>query len=237
MNVVLRTPAKIGADTMKEPIIVLNMKTYTEINQGGALRLATMCKQVADETGIEFVVCPQQVDLGLMCNNVDLPVFAQHIDNVSTGSTTGWVTPEAVKSAGAVGTLINHSEHRIGIADISDLITRCRKLNLSSLVCTNDISVSRACAVLKPDFIAVEPPELIGGDISVTTADPEIVRRTVDSIRKIAPEVRVLTGAGVKNGEDVAMAVELGTCGVLLASGVVKSKDPLKTLYDLVSKI
>ena len=230
-------PPKIGADTMKEPIIVLNMKTYPEINQGGALRLANMCKQVAEETGIEFVVCPQQVDLALLCNKVDLPIFAQHIDNVSTGSTTGWVTPESVKSAGASGTLINHSEHRIGIADISDIITRCRELDFLSLVCTNDISVSRACSVLKPDFVAVEPPELIGGDISVTTADPDIVRRTVDSIRKIAPDVRVLTGAGVKNGDDVAMAVELGTCGVLLASGVVKSEDPLKILYGLVSKI
>jgi len=233
----LLPPSKIGVDTVKEPIIILNLKTYPEINQGGALRLTKMCEQVASETGIEFVVCPQQADLGLLCKNVELPVFAQHIDNVSPGSTTGWVTPESVKSAGARGTLINHSEHRIGIADISDLITRCRQLDLISLVCTNDLSVSRACAVLKPDFVAVEPPELIGGDISVTTADPEIVRRTVDSIRKIAPEVRVLTGAGVKNGDDVAMAVELGTCGVLLASGVVRSKDPLKTLYDLVSKI
>ena len=231
------SPIIIGVDTVKEPLIVLNMKTYREINQGGALRLANMCKQVAQETGIEFIVCPQQTDLGLLCNNVDLPVFAQHVDNVSPGSTTGWVTPESVRSVGARGTLINHSEHRIGVADISGLINRCRQLDLISLVCTNDIHVSRACAVLRPDFVAVEPPELIGGDISVTTADPEIVQRTVDSIRKIAPEVRVLTGAGVKNGDDVAMAIELGTCGVLLASGVVRSKDPLNTLYDLVSKI
>lgn len=222
---------------MDGPYIVLNMKTYHEINNGGALELARMCKKVADETGIEFIVCPQQTDLALICSKVTIPVFAQHMDNVIPGSTTGWVTPESVKSAGAAGTLINHSEHRLKIADISALIARCRKLGLRSLVCTNDINVSRACAVLEPDFIAVEPPELIGGDISVTSADPEIVSGTVDAIRKIAPEVKVLTGAGVKNGDDVRMAVELGTCGVLLASGVVKAEDPLGTLYELVSKL
>ena len=222
---------------MEGPYIVLNMKTYSETNFGGSLELARMCKKVADETGIEFIVCPQQTDLALICDQVDIPVFSQHMDNVIPGSTTGWITPESVKSAGAEGTLINHSEHRLKIADISDLVARSRELGLRSLVCTNDINVSRACAVLEPDFIAVEPPELIGGDISVTSADPEIVSGTVDAIRRVAPGVKVLTGAGVKNGDDVRAAIELGTCGVLLASGVVKAKDPLATLFELVSKL
>jgi len=196
---------------MDGPYIVLNMKTYDEINHGSAQELAEMCQGVAEETGIEFIVCPQQTDLAFVCNRIGIPVFAQHMDNVRPGSTTGWVTPESVKSAGAMGTLINHSEHRLKIADISALVARCKELGLRSLVCTNDLDVSRACAVLEPDFIAVEPPELIGGDISVTSADPEIVSGTVEAIRKIAPGVKVLTGAGVKNGNDVKAAIELGT--------------------------
>ncbi len=222
---------------MTDAVIVLNMKTYSQVNDGGSLELAQMCEKVSDESGIPFVVCPQQVDLALVCREVDIPVFAQHMDDVHPGSTTGWTTPESVKSSGASGTLLNHSEHRLKIAEISGLVSRCRALSLESLVCTNDISVSRACAVLRPDYIAVEPPELIGGDISVTSADPEIVSGTVAEIRKLASDVKVLTGAGVKNGEDVRVALELGTCGVLLASGVVKAADPLRTLYDLVSEI
>lgn len=222
---------------MKDALIALNMKTYPQVNDGGSLELARMCEKVSKETGVRFVVCPQQVDLALVCREVNVPVFAQHTDSARPGSTTGWTTPEAVKSAGAAGTLLNHSEHRLKIAEISELITRCRELSLETIVCTNDISVSLACAVLGPDYIAVEPPELIGGDISVTTADPEIVRRTVAAIREVAPDVKVLTGAGVKTGKDVGAAIELGTCGVLLASGVVKAKDPLGTLYDLISEL
>ena len=41
-------------------------------------------------------------------------------------------------------------------------------------------------------------------------------------------------GAGVKNGADVAKAIELGAEGVLLASGVTKANDPAAVLADLV---
>ena len=43
--------------------------------------------------------------------------------------------------------------------------------------------------------------------------------------------------AGVKNGADVAAALELGASGVLLASGVTKANDPKAVLNDLVSSI
>jgi len=88
---------------------------------------------------------------------------------------------------------------------------------------------------LGPAFIAVEPPELIGGDISVTSADPSIVSDTVAAVKSVNPNVRVLCGAGVKNGEDVAMAIKLGAEGVLLASGVTKANDVDSVLADLVS--
>jgi len=47
----------------------------------------------------------------------------------------------------------------------------------------------------------------------------------------------VLCGAGISTGEDVKAAIGLGTEGVLLASGVVKSADPKAVLLDLVSGI
>jgi len=220
-----------------EKYIVVNMKTYPQNNNGGALHIARICEKVANESEITFALCPQQTDLKYLCDKVKLPIFAQHMDNIPPGAGTGYVSPEAVKSAGARGVLINHSEHRLTIAEISDLVKKARELDLTSIVCTNDIMVSKSCALFEPDFIAVEPPELIGGDISVTSADPDIVINTAKEIREIKPEVKVLTGAGVKNGEDVAMALKLGTQGVLLASGVVKSRDIESTIRDLVSKI
>jgi len=82
-----------------------------------------------------------------------------------------------------------------------------------------------------PDLIAVEPPELIGGDISVSSAQPDIIRNAA----KLIGCNKLLVGAGVKNGKDVRIAIELGARGVLLASGVTKAKDPKAVLMDLVS--
>lgn len=220
---------------MRTPVIVLNFKTYPEVTGKKGLELAALCDSVASETGASLVVAPQQSDVSLIASKVRIPVFAQHVDDVKQGSTTGYVTPESVKGSGASGTLLNHSEHRLKIAEIESLVSRCKGVGLETIVCTNNLGVSKAVAHFGPDFIAIEPPELIGGDTSVTTADPEIVRATVDAIKRLEPKVATLCGAGVKNGRDVAKAVELGTHGVLLASGVVKAKDPKSVLLDLVS--
>ena len=221
--------------TIRKPVIVVNFKTYPEASGQNALELARICEKVASETGASIVVAPPTADLALVASAVSIPVFAQHLDSVPSGSTTGHVTVENAKASGAKGTLVNHAERRIRIAEIHEIIDKCRGAGLATIVCTNNLAVSRAAAAMEPDFVAIEPPELIGGDISVTTANPAIVSDTVRSIREIGRGVAVLCGAGVKNGRDVAKAIELGTDGVLLASGVVKAKDKRAVIMDLVS--
>jgi len=220
---------------MKVPTVVVNFKCYTDVVGEKGLSLARICDQVAKETGASIAIAPQMPDVGVMVNELEIPVFSQHCDANDPGGHTGRTTPEALVGIGAKGTLVNHSEYRIPMADIETVVTKCRKMGLTTIVCTNNLQVSRACCLTAPDFVAVEPPELIGGDISVTSADPGIVSNTVKAIIELDPGVKILTGAGVKNGEDVKKAIELGTHGVLLASGLVKAKDPRKTLLDLVS--
>lgn len=221
--------------SIKRPAIVVNFKTYPEASGPGAIALARICADIASETGASIVIAPPTPDMAIVASLVKIPVFAQHVDSAPSGSTTGHVTVENVKSSGAVGTLVNHSERRLKIAEIHEIIDKTRTAGLATIVCTNNLVVSKACAAMEPDFVAIEPPELIGGDISVTSANPRIVADTVTAIREISDRVGVLCGAGVKNGKDVSKAIELGTDGVLLASGVVKAKDRRVVLRDLVS--
>ena len=206
---------------IKTPIVIVNFKTYAEGTGRKALELAKAAEEVSRETGICFSVAPQFVDIPIIVREVDIPVFAQHIDPIKPGSHTGHILPEAVKEAGADGTLINHSERRLRLADIDAAVTMARELDLITVVCTNNTSVSAAAAALKPDMIAVEPPELIGTGIPVSKAKPEVVTSTVEAVKKINPDVTVLCGAGITNGDDVAAALKLGTEGVLVASGIV----------------
>lgn len=217
---------------VRTPIVLVNFKTYAEGTGKNALKLAKTCEKVSLETDVCVGVAPQSVDIAPIADMVKVPVFAQHIDPVSAGSFTGHVLPESVKEAGAVGTLINHSEKRLKLADIDAAITRARENSLLSIVCSNNAVVSAAAAVLKPDMIAVEPPELIGTGIPVSKAKPEIVSSTVNLVKKVNRDVVVLCGAGITKGEDVVAALRLGTKGVLVASGIVKAKDPYKILLE-----
>ena len=222
---------------LRTPVVVINFKAYAEVDGLKAVELAKVCEEVAKETGVSIAVCPPVAELGAVARAVDIPVLSQNIDPRKPGSATGWMTPSMVNAAGAVGSLINHSEHRFEDEDIEQCVSMCRELSMVPLVCAESVDKAKRVAVFSPDFIAVEPPELIGGDISVTSANPKIVQDTVEAVKAVDSKVKVLCGAGVKTGEDVKTAIELGAEGVLLASGVVKSKDPKATLLDLVSGI
>ncbi|MGF7117721.1 triose-phosphate isomerase [Methanobacterium oryzae] len=219
------------------PIVILNFKTYLESTGEKALKLAKSCQNVAEETGVNMMVAPQYGDIYRISQEVEIPVLAQHIDPVDAGGHTGSVLPECVKEAGAVGTLINHSEQRMQLFNIDAAIKKAFSLGMSSVVCTNNIETSTAAATLNPDFVAIEPPELIGSGIPVSQAEPEIVEKTVEMIHNINPQVRVLCGAGISTGDDLKAAIDLGSEGVLLASGIILADDPQKALLDLVSKI
>jgi triosephosphate isomerase len=222
---------------VRTPVIVVNYKVYNESVAEQGLDLSKLCDEVAKQTGASIVVCPPSTELFSAAKTIKIPVWGQAADAVEPGGKTGHITLEMLKAAGAVGILINHSERRLQIADIEWLVSRAKKLGLETCVCTNNPAVSQACAALGPDFVAVEPPELIGGDISVTSANPAVVSSSVEVVRKVNPQVKVLCGAGVKNGMDVRKAIELGAQGVLLASGVVKAKDRKATLLDLAARL
>ena len=219
---------------MRTPLLLVNFKAYPEALGAKAVALARICADVAEDTGRSLAVAPSAFDLALVAKSVRLPVFAQHLDPQETGKSTGWLPPEAALAAGAVGTIVNHSERKVAWEEMRDVIPRCQKLGLQVIACADDLAEAETLAKLSPEFIAIEPPELIGGDVSVTTAKPEIVSSAVNRIHAVDSHVGVLCGAGVKTHKDVRRALELGTVGVLLASGVVKAKDPPKALRDLV---
>lgn len=222
---------------VKVPIIIVNYKTYLESTGKNAVALSKIADNVSTETGVAIGVAPQFVDIKSVADAVSIPVFAQHIDPIKPGSSTGHILVEAVKEAGVVGTLVNHSERRLKLFDMDAIITKARENGLCSVVCTNNSAVSAAAAALNPDMVAVEPPELIGSGIPVSQAQPEVVTGTVELVKRINPNVITLCGAGISKATDVGSALDLGTKGVLVASGIVKAKDPKKVLTEFAEAI
>ena len=220
---------------MSEHLVVVNFKTYESAHGIAAEELALIMERI--ETGARMIAVVSAFDLSAVVSAApNLEIWTQHLDPINFGSNTGWLHPETAIQRGAKGTLINHAEHKVSIEHIAMLLDNVPE-GFTICACAADIDEARALSALQPDYVAVEPPELIGGEISVTTADPEIVSGTARAIREISEDVGILCGAGVKNGQDVLKAIELGTSGVLLASGVTKVKDAVAALNDLVSEL
>ncbi|QGN06859.1 triose-phosphate isomerase [Halorhabdus sp. CBA1104] len=212
--------------------VLVNLKTYP----CDPVAVAEAARDVSDESGVRIGVAAQAADLKAVADT-GVETWAQHVDPIEYGSNTGHTLAESVADAGAVGTLINHSEHRLKLSDIDGSVGAAKRAGLETCVCANNPAQIGAVTALQPDSVAVEPPELIGGDVSVASADPDIVTDAVEAAGAVDADVDVYCGAGISTGEDVESAGDLGATGVLLASGVAKADDPRAALEDLVEPL
>jgi len=214
-----------------DPLLLVNFKTYLESTGKRAVELSKKLEKVGENEGVKVAVAPQFCDIRQVAASVEIPVYAQHIDTVE--ACTGYVLPESVKTAGADGTIINHSEKPLLLRDIGRAVERARSVELMSVVCAGTSKLAAAISLSEPDMVAIEPPELIGSGRAVSKENPEIVKDSVRRIRALNSKVRILCGAGISTGDDLYAALCLGTQGVIVSSGVVKAAKPEIVAADL----
>jgi triosephosphate isomerase len=218
---------------MKVPVLAINYKVYNTAFGEKALEIAKYAEKAAKEYGIEVIVIPPATELRKLLESVSIPIFAQHADPYDYGAYTGWLPIAVLKDIGVKGVLVNHSEHRLRLDEIVVIVENAKKYNLETLVCADTPTAASAVAAINPTALAVEPPELIGTGIAVSRAKPEVITNTVHKVRAINKEVIILTGAGISTAEDVEAAIKLGTVGVLVASAIMKAKDPEKVIKEM----
>jgi len=218
---------------VKLPMLFVNFKVFKEATGQDAVRLAKVCEKVAKDTGYTIAIAVQTADIYRVSQAVGIPVFAQHIDPISYGPFTGHNLAECIKENGASGTLINHSEYWLDRESIRKCVGRAKEAKLSTIVCAPDPETATGVAQLKPDFIVLEPPELIGGEVSVSTAEPYLIEDTIEKVKKVW-KIPVLVGAGIKNKRDVSIALKLGASGVVVATHVMQADRPELELKELV---
>lgn len=220
--------------TLHLPVIVINFKVYERAVGTAAATLAKALRVVAKKRKASIVFCACATDMLKLSTRSSVPVFAQHVDGVGLGAHTGALPVQVIMDAGASGSLINHSEKRISHDEIKAAVDALREQGLLSMVCAKDAKEAKELAQLHPDYIAVEPPELIGQDVSVTKADPKTIQDTLWLVHEVSPDIGVLCGAGIKTADDVHAALRFGCCGVLLASGITKAHDPGAALDAMI---
>lgn len=200
-------------------MLLVNFKRYDEVMYGGgSLRLAQAAETVSKAYGLEIAVAPPVEHIEI-AKEVSIPVFAQYINSTD-------MTAEKAKSLGLKGTLINHSDYKVPEGEVLHYVNDARRCGLTSVVCVNSVEEAQAYASFKPDYMAIEPDNLIGTGKSVSTTRPDAISDLADLLLRHGMEGRAMCGAGISNDADVRAALEFGASGgVLVSSAVVKSKD------------
>jgi len=215
-------------------MIVINFKTYENGTGKKGYSIAKKIDSFAKKSKTKVAIAVQATDIYRISKDVKTLIFAQHVDPINQGKNNGYISLESVKEAGAKGVLINHSEHLMNTTDIEFVVNKCRKLNMISVVCASDPWIAEALVKFRPDYIAIEPPELIGGNLSVTKANPQIITSAIAKVSGKKNSNKVLIGAGIQDSKDVARALALGAQGVLVSSSVMNSKSPDKVVKELL---
>jgi triosephosphate isomerase len=218
---------------MPPTTLFVNFKNYPEVMGEGSIRLAKAVAELSWELGIEVAVAPPTPMLNTIATTVKVPVFAQRAELGEQGKSTGHAIPESIKAAGCSGSLLNHSESRISFEVMRGTIERMKSIGLKACACAETAGEAVQVASLDPEFLAIEPPELIGTGRAVSKARPELLTETAQALSAAGYKGSLLCGAGIVSGDDVAAAIRLGTKGILVASSVVKAQDWAAKLREL----
>ncbi len=207
----------------QKPVIIINLKTYQQGKK--VLELVRKIEKVDKK----IIIGVQATDVFGVSRKVKNPVYVEHVDYQEVGRNTGFVLPEAVKANGAKGVFLNHSEHKLSYEVIKKTSKRCREVGLKVLIFAGSLNEAIKIKKLKPDYLVYEPPELVGGNVSVSKAKPELIKNISKKLK-----YDFIVGAGIKTNEDLDIAMKLGAKGIALSSGITKSKNPEKNLRELI---
>ncbi|MDD6308462.1 MAG: triose-phosphate isomerase [Clostridia bacterium] len=216
--------------SIRAPFFEIGPKAYLYGEE--MLRLAKVIDKTAAKYDVDIIVTPQYTDIKLLADNTErILVFAQHMDYLPIGRGLGSVLPEAVKAAGAVGVMLNHAEKPLTLEAIEKTIQRADEVGLGTIVCADTAEDVRKIAELSPNLIVAEPTELIG---TGQTSDQNYITETIRMVNAVNPDIMVLQGAGISNGQDVYNTIHCGAQATGSTSGIIKAADPYAMVEEMI---
>jgi triosephosphate isomerase (TIM) len=218
---------------LKKPFFEFGPKAY--MYGAELLDLVKAIDGYAVKYDIDVIIDPQTVDIRMLVENTErVQLYAQHMDSIPVGRGMGTILPEALKEAGAVGVLLNHAEKKLSLEEIETTIRRADEVGLATMVCADTIEEMRIVAGFAPNIIVAEPTELIG---TGQASSMEYVKESIAIVKAVNPDIQVLQGAGISNGQDVYDVIKAGADATGSSSGIVKASDPAAMAEEMIAAV
>ena len=213
-------------------MIFLSLKTYPEATGDAVIKLLAAAKTVSQTTGVPIIPCAQATDIYRIKQELGIEVWAQHVDPIDPGRNAGWISPYAVKQAGATGTVLNHAEHPINPEIIQQIIVKAHQYDLKTLVLCETIDLAQRVSAWNPDFIGYEKGALIAGSVAMIDQEEANIKQLAQTLPQ-----PLIVGAGITSAAHVRKTLAAGAKGVILASAFVKATDPQVKLRELAAPL
>lgn len=219
--------------TIKPPFFEIGPKSYLYGDE--VMELARYADAAAKKYDVDIIFTTPFASIKEVAQATDrIFVFAPHMDPIPTGRGLADILPESVKAAGAVGVMLNHCEKPLTYSVLRKTIKRADEIGLLTIVCTDSAEESKAVALLGPNVIVAEPTELIG---TGKPSDMDYVAASIDAVKSVNPDIMVLQGAGISNGNDVYNVIFAGAEATGSSSGVVKAKDRAAMVDEMIHAV
>ncbi len=209
-------------------MIFLALKTYKKTTGDAVIKILSSVKKIIKETGVPIIACAQTTDIYRIRKELDIEVWAQHMDPIDPGKNTGWISPYSVKNAGATGVLINHSEHKLKEEVIIETVKKARQYNLKIILIGQTVEMIKKFDSFDIDFLSFEREDLIAGPVSMIDQQEKAIKDLVKIVKH-----PLIIGAGINDGEDTRKSKATGAAGVLMATYFVTAPDPEQKLREL----
>lgn len=209
-------------------MIFLALKTYKESTGDAGIKMLSSVKKVSAETKIPIIAVAQATDIYRIRKELDIEVWAQHVDAIDPGKHSGWISPYSLKEAGATGVIINHSEHKLDRDEVIERANKSKEYGLKTMVIGQSPETALDFDNLETDYVAYEEEDLIAGKVSMIDQQEKTIRDLVLKLRH-----PLIIGAGIVDGEDTKKTAETGAAGVIMATYFVTAENHEEKLRDL----
>lgn len=209
--------------------VFLNFKAFKETIGFNALKVIKEIDKKYNKIKIGAIINPADISLISFAKIRYIKIYTslnKYCENF--GAFTGCIPLSYIKRIGIRGLLLNHFENQIKFDLIKKFILFSKKNRLETIVCVKNLKEAKKIDRLNPNYIALEIPELIGTRLAVSKYKTKNLKKFVKLIKNIP-----ICGAGISKPEDVKLAREIGTKGVLIGSSFAKSKNKI----DFLKKI
>ena len=179
-------------------MIFLALKTYKQTTGDEVIKILSPVKKVQEETGVSIIACAQATDVYRIKKELDIEVWAQHIDPIDPGKNTGWISPYSIRQAGATGVLINHSEHKIPEEAIIKTVEKAKQYGLKTMLIGHTVEMVEKFNSFDINFISYEKEDLIASTTSMIDQQEEAIKELIKKLKH-----PLIIGAGINDGEDV----------------------------------